>query len=278
MPDRQHRLLIALLLSAGLGAGAALAQTPRVEAQSPWRLGVALGYGERSNPLIQSRDIPVAVDLDIAWFGRHFFFDNGDLGITFIDRPSGTASLVTRVNSERVFFGNTNTRFVSVGPTGAPLATPVPSKPPKRRYAVEAGLEYLLDGRWGRMSLSGFQDISGTHHGFDVDAEYSYPTYGRRWTLEPTLLLRYKSSKLNDYYWGVRLAEADAVLPAYDARDGLNWQIGLRGGYYLSRNLRLVGSFNYERLNAAAARSPLVAQHLVIGYFAGFAYNFQRHE
>src|SRR4051794_14715278 len=45
-----------------------------------WRLGVALGYGERTNPLIQSKKIPVLVDVDIAWFGERWFFDNGDVG------------------------------------------------------------------------------------------------------------------------------------------------------------------------------------------------------
>jgi phosphate transport system protein len=32
-----------------------------------WRIGAALGYGLRSNPLIQSDDIPIAIDLDLAW-------------------------------------------------------------------------------------------------------------------------------------------------------------------------------------------------------------------
>ena len=49
-------------------------------AESPWRLGVAMGYGERSNPLINSDDLPIILDLDIAYFGKYFFFDNGDLG------------------------------------------------------------------------------------------------------------------------------------------------------------------------------------------------------
>ena len=35
-------------------------------AESPWRLGVAMGYGERSNPLLNSDDLPIVVDLDIA--------------------------------------------------------------------------------------------------------------------------------------------------------------------------------------------------------------------
>src|SRR3954470_11663654 len=67
-------------------ADAVAAVTP-APAQLPprersWRLGAAFGYGERTNPLIQSDDIPVIVDVDIAWFGKRWFFDNGDLGYT----------------------------------------------------------------------------------------------------------------------------------------------------------------------------------------------------
>ncbi len=53
-----------------------------------WRLGAAFGYGERTNPLIQSEDIPVIVDLDIAWFGKRWFFDNGDIGFTHARSPA----------------------------------------------------------------------------------------------------------------------------------------------------------------------------------------------
>jgi MipA family protein len=250
-----------------------------------WRLGIAAGYGERSNPLIQSEDIPVVIDLDIAWFGRRFFFDNGDVGYTFADGRAGTASIVARLNSDRVFFGKTNTRVVNVvtvgptgepvlGPNGDPITSPVPLDPPERQYAVEAGIEYLIDGRPGRMALSLFRDVSSVHGGFAIDLEYGYPLYGRRWTLEPAVMARYKSHALNDYYWGVRASEASAALPAYSAGDGVNLQASLRGSYFLTRNTRLVGSVTVERLNSATARSPVVVEHAVLGWFGGVAYQF----
>ena len=80
---------------------------------SHWRLGVALGYGQRTNPLIQSDDIPVVVDLDIAWFGERWFFDNGDLGFSLVDNPAFTTNIVARVNSDRAFFSKTNTKYIN---------------------------------------------------------------------------------------------------------------------------------------------------------------------
>ena len=121
--------IVAALMALALPfiAADAAAQDPdgKSAEPSPWRLGIALGYGERSNPLALSEDIPILVDLDIAWFGERFFFDNGDLGFTFADNRLVTASFVARVNSDRVFFGRTDTRFVNVSLAGETLAIAV---------------------------------------------------------------------------------------------------------------------------------------------------------
>lgn len=256
------------------GATVAVAAPPAGNAASPWRIGMALGYGERSNPLIQSDPIPIAVDLDIAWFGKRFFFDNGDVGFTALNRSAGTLNLVARVNSDRVFFGKTNTRFVSISATGAPLSVPTQLVVPDRNYAVELGFEYLTDGRWGKLTVAGFRDVSKAHQGFGADLEYAYPWYRGRWSLEPSATLRFKSAALNDYYWGVRANEASSALPAYRAGSGVNWQLGFRSSYYLTRHWRLAAGANYERLSDTIVSSPLTAKTEVLGWFAGVAYQF----
>jgi MipA family protein len=273
-------ILVACLLGGAAGAlRAAPADTPQNspatgKAGSPWRIGIALGYGARSNPLIQSQAIPIAVDIDVAWFGKRWFFDNGDLGLTLLDRSAGTLNLVARANSDRVFFGKTNARFVQVSAVGAPLASPVQLKVPDRNYAVELGFEWLADGRWGKLMLSGFHDVSKAHEGFSADAEYAYPIYGSHWTFEPTVTLRYKSAALNDYYWGVRASEANVALSTYQAGAGLNWQVGARANYYLTSHWRLAAGLNVERLSNSIVDSPLVRERDVTGYFAGLAYQF----
>src|ERR1043165_6284029 len=127
--------------------------------ESHWRLGLALGYGERTNPLIQSQKIPVLVDVDIAWFGKRWFFDNGDVGFAVLDHPAFTLNAVARVNTDRAFFSKTNTRYINFqyltsggpgvipNPPGSPPPTePQPFKPPRRDYAYEFGFETLFDG------------------------------------------------------------------------------------------------------------------------------------
>ena len=252
------------------------AAAPAEEKESNWRLGAALGYGVRSNPLVQSDDIPIIVDLDIAWFGEHWFFDNGDLGLTFVDNKALTASVVARVNSDRVFFGKTKTRFVSFDVAGAPLAQAVEFKPPERDYAIELGVEMLTGGDWGAFQLTAFHDISGTHEGYELYADYSFGWRQQRLYVEPSFGLSYKSAKLNNYYWGVTPAEAGVVTLPYEADAGVNWHARFMVAYQLDRRWAVSLVTEYERLNDEAAMSPVVESDGVLGWFAGMSYRFGR--
>lgn len=240
---------------------------------SNWSLGIGLGYGLRSNPLIQSEDIPILIDLDIAWFGEHWFFDNGDVGLTVSDNDRFTLNVVGRFNSDRVFFGRTDTRIVQVG-AGTGTVVDVEVAVPDRDYAIEAGAELLAGGRWGLLQLSAFHDLSGTHEGFSIAADYSYGFRQQRWYLEPAMRISFKSSRLNDYYWGVQPDEASLVLPAYGADSGINVGLRLLGSYQLTRDWAVTAVVEYERLNDETAGSPIVDEDHVIGYFSGFAYRF----
>ena len=258
-----------------------------------WRLGAAVGMGERSNPLIQSKDIPLFVDLDVAYFGDHWFFDNGDLGLHLMDNDIATANLVARVNSDRAFFGKTNTRYVTfslmaggeraelVDPaTGQPVTagfdspSPQPLKPPERDYAIEVGIESLFGGEWGQASFRAFHDVSGTHDGYEIAADYSYRFTHGLFSWSPMVGLSWKSAALSDYYWGVHSDEVSFTLWPYEAKAGLGWEAGLRANYYMTKSLRLALSANYERLQHSVAMSPLVKQDYVVGYFMGLGWQF----
>ena len=290
------RALANSLKFAALWATAALAhaQSPSPQApaiavpsESQWRLGAAFGYGERSNPLIQSEDIPVIVDLDIAWFGKRWFFDNGDVGLTIFERPRSTTSLVARVNSDRVFFGKTDTEYVNFAYSGngvtAPIINtdtgelseePVEVEVPDRDYAIELGVESLIDGDWGTATLRAFHDVSGTHRGYEVSAYYSWRWISGRLSFAPTVGVSYKSEALNDYYWGVNADESSLALPEYQAGGGFGFEGGVVANYHLNRNLRIAVSFNYEELADDVAASPLADDDYVMAYFTGLAWTF----
>jgi outer membrane protein len=229
----------------------------------------------------------VVVDLDIAYFGDHWFFDNGDLGLELLDNAVTSTNLVARVNSDRAFFGKTNKRYVNFSlmaggamapivstDTGQLIPDPQELKVPKRDYAFELGVESLFSGEWGQASLHAFHDVSGTHEGYEISADYSYRITRGRFTLTPMVGLSWKSAALSDYYWGVHKDEETLTLKPYEARGGLGWETGLRANFYLSKSMRLAVSANYERLHHSMAMSPLVKQDYVFGYFTGLAWQF----
>lgn len=271
MPKSISRVVLSLALAAA-PCLAAFAQSGLSE--SRWRIGAALGYGERSNPLVQSDDIPIAVDFDVAWFGDRWFFDNGDAGLTFADNDAVTVSVVGRFNSDRVFFGRTDTRFVAVDAVGAALSQPVDFQPPDRDYAIELGVEMLTDGRWGSAQFTVFHDASNTHDGYELYADYSFGWRRQRLYIEPSVGVSYKSADLNDYYWGVTPSEAGVVVLPYEAGAGVNWHTRLAIGYQLSRHWGLSLVAEYEGLNSEAARSPIVDEDKVLGWFAGMVWRF----
>ena len=236
-----------------------------------------MGYGERSNPLINSDDFTIVVDVDIAWFGERFFFDNGDVGLTLFDQESFTLNLIGRFNSDRVFFGKINSQFISVGDVGAEPGGPlsVVSVPvPDRDYAIEAGIELLTDGNWGYLQTAFHHDVSGVHNGYELYVNYGYGFRNQRWFFEPSFGLSWKSEKLNDYFWGVRESEATPQFDAYRADAGLNTHIRILTSYQLSKHVAIFTVAEYERLNSEAASSTIVKDDHVLGLYAGFSYRF----
>ncbi|MEL6871101.1 MAG: MipA/OmpV family protein [Pseudomonadota bacterium] len=278
----RNSLLLLASLSVLIGVAEAQSQgaqgaDPLSQPLSRWRLGVALGYGFRENPLIQSDDVPILVDIDVAWFGDRVFFDNGDLGLTVTNNDALTLDLVARINSERVFFGRTNTRFITLDASGTTLDTPVLLDVPDRDFAIELGVEMLTDGDWGRLEVGAYRDVSATHGGYEIYGDYGYGWRQGRWYLDSAVGFSYKSQALNDYYWGVTEGEtlaSQGLLPAYDAGSGVNVSARLSVSYFFNQHWSFAMASEYERMNDHAASSPLVAQRHIVGYFTGLSYRF----
>ena len=133
----------------------------------------------------------------------------------------------------------------------------------------------LTDGDWGRLQLTAFHDISNTHEGYELYADYSYGWRQQRLVYRAVFWhASYKSANLNNYYWGVTEAEAGVIVAPYEAGAGINWHTRFKIGYQLSRHWAASLVAEYERINDEAAASPIVGDRNVLGYFAGVSYRF----
>lgn len=103
--------LLALVLTISFAAFSANAEDSDVCSNSTdcieigrWDIGIALGYGNKSNPLKDFNDIPIYAVPTIAYYGDNWFFDNGNIGYTLTEGENYTINLVTAFSNDSAFF------------------------------------------------------------------------------------------------------------------------------------------------------------------------------
>ncbi len=309
---KQHpgifRALLLLALSCPGFSPAAMAQ----QDERSWNLGVALGSGERSNPLINGESIDINTVVDFSWYGERFFFDNGDAGFLLTEHRNYSFNLVATVNNERNFYnyltgrtlGLDTTKIMggSFAPPGTDGGTPGEKDPlppdrdliaglpaeaelvpdylnlntelPDRDSAVNSGIEFLHISPWGDIQAQVLTDVSNTHKGQEAWLSWSHPWYTHSNEFTLTLGLEWKSSNLVSYYYGVLPDEAFAGRPEYASGSGSNTFIRFAARHAFSPNWHLVGVVEREYLSSAITNSPIVDDTEVDTFFAGLFYQF----
>ena len=231
---------------------------------SPWRVGLAAGLGERSNPLINSDDVPIYGMVQLSYFGERFFFDNGDLGWHLAGGRNWNLNAIAGVGGERSFFDHLNEGSIGFSPIfdGAPGAPPAEGEPPPedngqepplqdefeqeevkveapdRDFTVDGGLELLYYLGDSELQLQVLTDISDRHNGQEVWLSWAIPQASGRWQWVPSFGVNWKSGRAADYYYGVQKSEAQPGLPAHRVDAATNWFARLTASYSLDDHLR----------------------------------------
>jgi outer membrane protein len=288
--------LISLLLMTLLCSGALLAEESQELARS-WDFGIGIGYGEQSNPFIAADDVPGFVTLDLAIYGERFFFDNGDLGFTLVDRPEFGLNLLATYSSERIYysyfnelglFRNSGLGFrpgsdelvvvpaeqlpqagVSTGPPGQFAILELPD----RDFALNVGVELLWNWPQGQLQWQVLQDVSGAHQGLETDLTFSKSWHSGRWAFKPSIGLSWQSGKLVDYYYGVNNRDQLFEL-VYAGEATTHVTVGMLVSYRINNRLSYVTRFSHTQLGSAVRNSPLIDADHTQAYFSGLFYRF----
>ncbi|WP_233079758.1 MipA/OmpV family protein [Rheinheimera soli] len=250
------------------------------------QLSVALGAGQRSNPLYDGDSFPMLILPDFSYYADSWFIDNGTLGYSLQQNDQFAASIVMRLNSEKGYFqrwfaGNVismNTSGLVLPPeidtgTEKSMAAVSIEHVKKRPTAVDAGVQFNWFGeQWqGRLNL--WQDISSKYEGQNASLSWSgfWPFAGGQFDLSTTLY--WKSAKLIDTYYGVDEDEL-YYLQRYQGR--ASWQPELRLGWQKALDTRwsLLTFYRYLHLDDAMTDSPLVQDDSVQTWFVGVSYRF----
>jgi outer membrane protein len=278
-----------LFLTCFLASSAALACTKDEEGcieSEQFQLSVALGAGQRSNPLYDGESFPMLLLPDFSYYTDSWFIDNGTVGYSLAQNDQFAVSLVMRLNSEKGYFqrwfaGN----VITMNTSGALLPPEVETGTEKsmsavsvehvkkRPTAVDAGLQFNWFGEQWQSRLNLWQDVNSKYEGQNASLSWSrfWPLAGGQFDLSTTLY--WKSAKLIDTYYGVGDDEL-YYLQRYQGR--ASWQPELRLGWQKALNSRwsVLAFYRYLHLDSAMTDSPLVQKDSVQTWFVGMSYRF----
>lgn len=298
-----------MMLSTAL-TGVAHAQDD--EAGRNWNLGIALGQGQRENPLLSGDDIDIYYVIDFSWYGERFFFDNGDLGYSLFATSNYSLSAIATYNNERNYYNYLSGRdfglrnLLSTG-LGGDKGGFAPSEVPggngsntdknstvelapgfsvdgtylnentelaDRKFALNGGVEFLYISPYGDVQAQLLTDISSTHDGQEAWLSWSKPWFTRYSEISLTLGVEWKSRNLVGYYYGVRPEESFLGRETYEGQSGSNSFVRLAGRYNLTDHWTVVGMLEREFLSSGIKASPIVTSSAVDTFFTGLFYQF----
>lgn len=262
------------------------ATTEECVAVGSWTLSVALGAGVRTNPVVHGQDIPLFLVPQFSYYGKHFFIDNLDPGVTLFDGESNTLSLVATPGYDRVFFYRSDLQnffvfsqmsFAGSGaatssPPPALVETPAAARPlpqPSRKVTYLAGPEWTFKHGAVTGQVDYLHEITGHTHGDELRAALGFPMGGLfGGTVAGRVGLTWKSASTVNYYYGYP--------GLYDAGWALNPFIKVGYARPLSKKWQLEAFVHCERLGNAISDSPIVDRHYVTTSFIGATYVFHK--
>jgi outer membrane protein len=156
---------------------------------------------------------------------------------------------------------------------------PVEDVPPilagmaRREQGIDAGVSAQWSASWGVAYAEALHDVSAASRGSEVRLGYKYPWRNGRLLLQPHASLGFRSARLNNYYYGVRPAEATTERPAYEAGAGTSAELGLYALYRLTERWRLLAGATLTRLPATVGASPVVEHRTLATLSLGAMYD-----
>jgi outer membrane protein len=129
----------------------------------------------------------------------------------------------------------------------------------ERKSSLDLGtsLNYY-SSEFGYLSFNFRHDIGDVHKGHEFTANYAYPVSWGKLTLTPGIAIQRQSSKLVDYYYGVKNSEVTVNREAYSGQATFNYGLELELEYAVSQSWRLFTSASITKLGDGIKDSPLV--------------------
>lgn len=254
-----------------------------------WDIGIALGYGVKTNPLKDYEDIPIYLAPTIAYYGDKWFFDNGNIGYTLVEDEKFTINLNTsfsedsayfyRWDPSNIFITGTNQLTIPttrlVGPrTLSANAEPVFDGLEDRNFTLLGGIDAFIYTRIGILNFAIAHDLFDVHSGSQAKFKWLYNLALGQWRIEVAAIADWKSEEVINYYYSVRPSENSYWSEHYQAGSATNLGLELTTQYVINEHWELIFLARYTELGDKIVESPLVNKHNTNTFFVGTAYRF----
>lgn len=232
-------------------------------------ISLSFGAGTRTNPVAGRSDIPLFVIPQVSYYGKRFFLESLEPGVTLYESDAHTFNLIATPGYDRVFFNRKDLQNVVVAGASTSLAPGLRAESDQQSFPVGrrhttylAGPEWLFRYRDFIGQVNALYEVTGRHDGYELRAAVSAPLVQAKQSLVVSTGLTWKSSATVDYYYGVKdFYRPDGALSPF---------VKLSYAQPLSQRWTFTAFVHYEYLGDAIADSPIVSDHEVVTAFAGF--------
>ncbi|AQS39710.1 outer membrane protein V [Shewanella psychrophila] len=256
-----------------------------------WDIGLALGYGSRSNPLKDYDDIPIYLVPTFAYYGDSWYFDNGNIGYTLSEDEKYTINLTTSFSTDSAFFHRWDPSNIFLTGTNrfepSPFSTrnqpmlmsneqggPILNELESRNFTYLGGIEAYLYTRAGVLNFEVTHDLLNVHQGTEAKLQWLYNIAVKEWSFELALEFDWKSKEVVDYYYGIRPSESVFWSENYKAESAINTSLKFTSHYVLTEHWKLLFLARYTQIADEIVASPLLNEDYTSTFFVGTAYRF----
>lgn len=153
----------------------------------------------------------------------------------------------------------------------------------RNKVTADAGVRFGLEGTFGKLTVSGLHDATGTSGGMELQAAYSYTFRSDKLDFTPRVGVSWQDQDLTNYLWGTtpeqqaRMIEKEkaVILPVFQPNTkALNLEAGVMAIYKLSGSVSLISLVNAIYLDKDIRVSPAIDKDYQLSVALGLSYNF----
>jgi|SRR4051812_10983236 len=276
-------LKLLLLISCFTLNASVLAQSSSSD-DSGWQIGVAIGAGTRTNPVMDNENTPLYLIPQVNYQGERFFIQNLDIGYTFFQNDTHQLSLLLTPSYDQVFFNKSGfnsfidtagfANSTKVGPTVELVSHTIDKRRLHTRHmAALAGLEYNQSVYGLDLQVQLLKEVTDYYDGSEARFALSKSINLGKNDVKLTVGANWQDASTLNYFYGFDESETLGNLP-YSPGSGVTGLLRFDWSYQIDQHWSLRFFTSYRHLSCAISNSPLVTDDNVVTAFAGGVYHF----